>query len=103
MKNYTLPKEFTEKWLTALRSGEYKQIQNTLCKDGGYCCLGIAGLTCGLQDSLMSKHDDLFYDAIPKDNLPKELFLGMAETGRQDLQSVLAGLNDDDKENVELV
>lgn len=29
------------KWLEALRSGEYKQIDSTLCADGRYCCLGV--------------------------------------------------------------
>lgn len=31
-----------EKWLTALESGEYRQTTENLCKDGGYCCLGVA-------------------------------------------------------------
>ena len=29
------------KWLEALRSGEYEQIDSTLCADGRYCCLGV--------------------------------------------------------------
>ena len=29
------------KWLEALRSGEYEQIDGTLCRDGKYCCLGV--------------------------------------------------------------
>ena len=29
------------KWLEALRSGEYGQTDNTLCRDGRYCCLGV--------------------------------------------------------------
>jgi hypothetical protein len=33
----------TEKWLPALRSGEFKQIRGTLCNlDNSYCCLGVA-------------------------------------------------------------
>jgi hypothetical protein len=28
-------------WLKALRSGEYKQTQSWLEKDGGFCCLGV--------------------------------------------------------------
>ncbi len=31
-----------EKWLAALESGEYKQTKGHLCKDGAYCCLGVA-------------------------------------------------------------
>lgn len=30
------------KWLRALRSGEYKQAQHFLQTDEGYCCLGVA-------------------------------------------------------------
>lgn len=43
-KEYKLPKAFAEKWLTALRSGEYKQAQETLYDPNtkGYCCLGVA-------------------------------------------------------------
>lgn len=29
------------KWLEALRSGEYGQVDNILCEDGKYCCLGV--------------------------------------------------------------
>ena len=31
-----------KKWLAALRSGNYVQGKGTLCKDGAYCCLGVA-------------------------------------------------------------
>lgn len=52
-----LPPEFKEKWIAALRSGEYKQctdhqmineIENT------YCCLAVACDILGVQRSLMS-------------------------------------------------
>lgn len=33
--------EIKQKWLTALRSGDYKQGKNFLKKDGEYCCLGV--------------------------------------------------------------
>jgi len=29
------------RWVAALRSGEYKQIEGSLKKDGGFCCLGV--------------------------------------------------------------
>lgn len=49
MKKYTLPKEFGKKWIAALRSGEYKQGQQTLCSyaDSKYCCLGVAAKISG--------------------------------------------------------
>lgn len=39
-----LAKEFKEKWVNALRSGEYKQGKNALHNQffGTYCCLGVA-------------------------------------------------------------
>ncbi len=33
--------EIKQKWVAALRSGEYKQGQGELNGDGGYCCLGV--------------------------------------------------------------
>lgn len=37
-----LPADIKQKWVDALRSGEYKQGQGYLkTEDGGYCCLGV--------------------------------------------------------------
>ena len=33
--------EIKQKWLNALRSGEYTQSQERLRSDDGYCCLGV--------------------------------------------------------------
>ncbi len=55
MKKFRLPKEFAEKWLTALRSGEYLQGQgylaelndpdisedNALVSSCTFCCIGV--------------------------------------------------------------
>ena len=30
-----------QKWLSALRSGDYQQTQNRLRKEDGFCCLGV--------------------------------------------------------------
>lgn len=48
-KKYRLPKEFAEKWMAALRSGEYKQGIGWLVSSEGYCCLGVAGTLCGIE------------------------------------------------------
>lgn len=37
-----LKEEFKQKWIAALRSGEYAQCTEHLELDGGYCCLGVA-------------------------------------------------------------
>lgn len=46
MKHIHMPKATADKWLAALRSGEYRQGQNALAvhdEQGnvGYCCLGV--------------------------------------------------------------
>ena len=43
-KGFELPKEFAEKWIAALRSGEYKQGLFKLYRDSSktFCCLGVA-------------------------------------------------------------
>jgi hypothetical protein len=34
-------RELFQKWINALRSGEYKQTRQSLHDDKGYCCLGV--------------------------------------------------------------
>lgn len=34
-------KELVDKWVAALRSGEYKQTESVLFDGTGYCCLGV--------------------------------------------------------------
>ena len=36
-----MKKEIAEKWVKALRSGEYKQTKNVLKDNDGFCCLGV--------------------------------------------------------------
>ncbi|HXB13609.1 MAG TPA: hypothetical protein VNZ45_16600 [Bacteroidia bacterium] len=36
-----LSKEQEDKWITALRSGEYKQTTGRLFSGKGYCCIGV--------------------------------------------------------------
>lgn len=38
-----MDQEIKQKWVQALRSGDYEQGMGTLCKDGKYCCLGVLG------------------------------------------------------------
>ncbi len=42
-----MKKQILDDWIVALRSGEFKQAQGRLKKDGGFCCLGVV---CHLQD-----------------------------------------------------
>lgn len=41
LKTIFMPRETLEKWLAALRSGQYKQGAEALCSEGRYCCLGV--------------------------------------------------------------
>ncbi len=95
-KSYKLPKEFGEKFLIALRSGEYPQTKGKL-KDGvGYCCLGIACLLQGKND------DDIqgkYYPSI--DWLPKET-LDVPKNGGLRLEARLANMNDEGKTFLEI-
>lgn len=34
-------REVIEKWVAALESGEYQQVEGALRKDDGFCCLGV--------------------------------------------------------------
>lgn len=36
-----MDKELKEKWIAALRGGDYRQGHRFLYKDGAYCCLGV--------------------------------------------------------------
>jgi hypothetical protein len=55
-KQFKLPKEFAIKWLAELRSGKYKQTRNILKCGDAYCCLGIAGKICGVDDNYLENN-----------------------------------------------
>jgi hypothetical protein len=38
---FVMPADLKQKWLAALRSGEYEQTKRTLFDGTGYCCLGV--------------------------------------------------------------
>jgi len=42
LSEHEIPREDFDRWLQALRSGEYKQTTGLLEDEAGYCCLGIA-------------------------------------------------------------
>jgi len=50
-----MKKELKEKWIEALRSGDYPQTSNHLCDETGWCCLGVL---CDLVDSSKWIYDD---------------------------------------------
>jgi hypothetical protein len=42
-----------KKWVEALRSGEYKQGKRALCKEGNFCCLGVAAELFKTEDTVI--------------------------------------------------
>lgn len=65
-KQYQLPKEFVNKWIKALRSGEFQQdtTAGQLSYNGCYCVLGVACVANGIPIS------DDGLDTVDKDGEP---------------------------------
>lgn len=87
-KEFRLPKLFTDKWVKALRSGEYTQGHFRLCQNGKYCCLGVACNIAGHQKTLNIDEDMQFVSIKQYNNVPKEL------KGVLELPKVLSEMND---------
>jgi hypothetical protein len=72
---YKLRSKIKKAWLKALRSGEYKQCQNTLTKDGGYCCLGVlAKVTADIEGRQYEDYRENEYAALPNRLLIETVF-----------------------------
>ena len=89
-KEYKLPKEFAEKWVSALRSGEYKQSKSYLKSDFGYCCLGVGCKLKGHEDF------ELFGKPYPSVKMLSEVFQ-YSEHYQLNMYAYLASLNDSGK------
>jgi hypothetical protein len=77
-----LPKEFRDKWLEALRSGNYIQGQDLLLnpRDGTMCCLGVACKVLGIPSTLIEDEcmpNDLNAIDIDIYNLPEPIISGL--------------------------
>jgi hypothetical protein len=95
MKQDKLPKAFKNKWLKALRSGEYKQGDGKLWnkKDNTYCCLGVAGKLCGVVGlSAPSRWE--FLDFKENKNLRGKTRVPEIIQGIHGVADILAGMND---------
>lgn len=78
-------KEFKEKWINALRRGEYIQGTDFLENNGKYCCLGVAAHLCGIENIHRKKW------IIESPNVPDILI------GYQEFPEILSRMNDSGK------
>ena len=88
-----LEKGFKKKWLEALRSGKYKQCNGTLCYDGRYCCLGVAGKVAGMRDSTLQLNDS--FDADVKQD-GRSWWIGSLKNMKRKIPNILHGDGDSD-------
>lgn len=51
-----MKKDKAEKWVQALRSGEFVQGHGALCRDGRYCCLGVLA-ELAVREGVLGKYD----------------------------------------------
>lgn len=86
--------EFKQKWVAALRSGEYQQGEGFLLKDDTYCCLGVACRVVGYsEEQIFNKQ----YIPPDFDYLPNELKGVYLSTGEpQNELEILIKMNDQD-------
>lgn len=94
-----LPTAFKFKWVKALRSGKYKQGATELYNktDNTYCCLGVAGVLCGIKENDLSNEgvfEEASFDRDILKKIPKILVSG--EDGNR-LVSKLIDMNDSGK------
>jgi hypothetical protein len=57
--------QIKQKWLNALRSGEYQQTQERLRKEDGFCCLGVLCDLYGKENNVEWQHNEVdgyFYE-----------------------------------------
>jgi hypothetical protein len=90
-----LPEDFKQRWIAALRSGEYKQGADIMYnkRTDCYCCLGVASAICGVSKELMEV--GYFYPTTT--NVPKE-FPSLILTNTK-IRDRLITMNDTDEKS----
>ena len=94
--------ENAKKWVAALRSGNYEQGRGALCREGKYCCLGVACVVAienGLEVTAVKELSDreiVLYDkqfSFPPTSVQKWLGL-YTKCGSDSVDLVVANDND---------
>lgn len=107
-----MDKDVKDRWLTALRSGEYKQGQNYLERRGCNCCLGVLAKIEGVPmkdryfDDMDNGEQDIeeqygvfdFGDSFDEHTYPPDDWCGLS----RDTIRKLATMNDDGKTFAEI-
>ena len=94
-----LDPSFKARWVAALRSGDYEQGMNALCRvnDAGatYCCLGVAFEVANGEDAWIASDDAAFGDELFGDYTDESLW---APPGLSwEVANILAVMNDGGK------
>jgi hypothetical protein len=102
-------KELTEpqkKWVAALRSGEYSQVEGVLKTPNGHCCLGVACELAAQEGIIlpsMAYKGEGGDDCLSGELEEVRLWLGLNDAlGRMNSPWSLADLNDDGKTFAEI-
>ena len=83
-------------WITALRSGDYKQCIGNLHIDGGHCCLGVA------ENVLCIEKGEPFGELVGKKFLPIEIQMRLSRMNDAGLPfEVIAGFIEENIEPTE--
>ena len=99
-KFYKLPKKFARKWLVALRSGDYNQVNKVLYnpKSKGFCCLGVAGHICGISERSLNNKSFINTCNYSESTVRKYIRMGYPkELTDNILLDILANMNDQGK------
>jgi hypothetical protein len=92
-------KEFLQKWITALRSGKYKQTKGCLRDGEGFCCLGVG---CEIYDpnGWSGNNEGVYTYGRNMIFLPPDIRFLAGISDRQEVD--LTALNDNDKSFMEI-
>ena len=101
-----------EKWIQALKSGNYKQGTGNLynIRDNSYCCLGVLGSLCNISNTdlihrsfIRNNYGDSQYDhSCPKDSdklYPSAFKKDFTDLSKENLAFILSNMNDIEKKS----
>ena len=84
--------EVKEKWLKALRSGEYKQTRACLKNNEGFCCLGVL---CDLYSKEFNVPWEVEYEEVPHSLLVPYFYILKSDSTLPDAVVQWAGVGDE--------